>query len=162
MTKLRILMLEDMATDAELVQRELAKGQLNFTTKLVATRGAFIRELTDFAPDLILADYSLPGFDGIEALSITRAQRPDIPFVFVSGAIGEELAIDTLKNGATDYVLKQRMSRLLPSVHRALSEAAERVSRVQAEEALRHLLLFPDGDTWRVEATGQWMMAAYL
>ncbi len=130
-------MLEDMATDAELIERELRKEGFDFNTKLVATREAFIRELADFAPDLILADYSLPGFDGIEALSIARERCPEVPFVFVSGEIGEELAIETLKQGATDYVLKQRMSRLVPSVRRALREAEERASRAQAEEALR-------------------------
>ena len=89
-------MLEDMATDAELIERELRKEGLDFNTKLVATREAFVRELADFAPDLILADYSLPGFDGIEALSFARERCPEVPFVFVSGAIGEELAIETL------------------------------------------------------------------
>ena len=137
MSDLRILILEDVAAAAELVERELRKGELDFTPKMVSTREAFSRELTAFAPDLILSDYSLPGFDGSEALSIVRERCPEVPFVFVSGAIGEELAIETLKQGATDYVLKQRMSRLVPSVRRALRETEERASRARAEEALR-------------------------
>ena len=137
MTTVRILMLEDVATDAELVEHELRKGKLNFTATLATTEEAFERELVQFEPDLILADYSLPTFDGIEALSIARDRCPHIPFIFVSGAIGEELAIETLKKGATDYVLKQRLSRLVPSVRRALKEAEERASRAHAEEALR-------------------------
>ena len=106
MSKLRILILEDVATDAELVERELRKAELDFTAKVVATREAFIRELTAFAPALILSDYSLPGFDGIEVLAIAKEHCPEVPFVFVSGAIGEELAIETLKQGATFKVAK--------------------------------------------------------
>ena len=99
MNKVRILMLEDVATDAELVERELRKGELDFTATLTTTEEDFERELIEFRPDVILADYSLPGFDGVEALSIAQDRCPDVPFVFVSGAIGEELAIETLKKG---------------------------------------------------------------
>jgi len=102
MNKLRILILEDVATDAELVERELRKAELDFASKVVATREAFLQALTAFTPELILSDYSLPGFDGFEALAIARDHCPDVPFVFVSGAMGEELAIETLKQGATD------------------------------------------------------------
>ncbi|HXV78417.1 MAG TPA: sigma 54-interacting transcriptional regulator [Candidatus Binatia bacterium] len=137
MSDLRILILEDAATDAELIARELQKGDLTFTGKIVATREAFCQELAGFAPHLVLSDYSLPGFDGSEALAIAKDRCPDVPFVFVSGAIGEERAIETLKQGATDYVLKQRLSRLVPSVRRALSEAEERGARLKAEKALR-------------------------
>ena len=135
--ELHILILEDVAADAELVERELRKAKIEFSAKRVETREAFLTELKDFIPDLILADYSLPSFDGISALSIAQEACPDVPFVFVSGAIGEELAIETLKKGATDYVLKQRLSRLVPSVRQALREAEERTARKQAEEALR-------------------------
>jgi signal transduction histidine kinase len=86
---------------------------------------------------LILSDYSLPGFDGYAALSIAKAKCPDIPFIFVTGTMGEEVAIETLKNGATDYVLKHRLARLVPSVHRALREAQERSERRRAQEQLR-------------------------
>jgi DNA-binding NtrC family response regulator len=135
--ELRILILEDVAAHAELMERELRKAEMVFSARCVATRDAFLAALGDFHPDLILADYSLPSFDGIAALSIAREQCPAAPFVFVSGALGEELAIETLKQGATDYVLKQRLERLVPAVRRALREAEERAARRQAEAALR-------------------------
>ncbi len=86
---------------------------------------------------MILADYTLPSFDGLSALNLAKSSCPDVPFIFVSGTLGEEVAIEALKVGATDYVLKTRLSRLLPSVHRALREAEERAERKRAEEALR-------------------------
>jgi len=135
--ELPILILEDVATDAELVKRELRKAKIEFSAKRVETKEAYIKGLKEFIPDLILADYSLPAFDGMAALVIARETCPDIPFVFVSGAIGEELAIESLKKGATDYVLKNRLSRLVPAVRRALQEAEDRIARKQAEEALR-------------------------
>jgi formate hydrogenlyase transcriptional activator len=135
--KLRILILEDVAAHAELMERELRKAEMVFSARRVATRAAFLAALHDFNPDLILADYSLPSFDGIAALSIAREECPTTPFVFVSGTLGEELAIETLKQGATDYVLKQRLARLAPAVRRALREAEERAARRHAEAALR-------------------------
>ncbi len=135
--ELRILILEDVAAHAELMERELRKAGMKFSAKHVATRAAFVAALCDFNPDLILADYALPSFDGFAALSIAREQCSAVPFVFVSGAIGEELAIETLKQGATDYVLKQRLTALAPAARRALREAEERAARRQAEAALR-------------------------
>src|SRR4030066_611358 len=111
--ELRILILEDVATGAELVEYELRKGGIVFSSKRVETREAFIRELNDFTPDLILSDYKLPSFDGLSALELAKEQRPEVPFIFVSGAIGEKFAIDILKKGATDYVLKDYLIRLL-------------------------------------------------
>ena len=134
--ELRILLLEDVTTDAELTERELLKANISFAATRVATKEAYLAELTN-NPDIILADFSLPGFSGSEALALAREKCPDIPFVFVSGAIGEERAIESLKQGATDYVLKQRLSRLVPAVERALRETEERVERKRAEEALR-------------------------
>jgi formate hydrogenlyase transcriptional activator len=134
--ELRILILEDVAAHVELIEHELRKADMVFTARRVAGRAAFLKELRDFNPDLILADFSLPSFDGMEALSLAKEQRPDVPFVFVSGAIGEELAIETLKQGATDYVLKQRLTRLAPAARRALREAEERSARQRAEMEL--------------------------
>jgi len=134
---LHILMLEDVATDAELIERELEREGLDVDTRRVTTRDAFEQALDAFAPDLILADYSLPSFDGMAALELATEKRPHVPVVFVSGAIGEERAIETLKQGATDYVLKDQLSRLGPAVRRALREAEERRARREAEEALR-------------------------
>src|ERR1051326_2406896 len=135
--ELNILMLEDTATDAELTKRELHRANIAFCPKCVQTREAFTAALDDFAPDLILADYALPTFDGLSALTIAQEKRPGIPFIFVSGSIGEEIAIETLKQGATDYVLKHRLGRLGPAVRRALREAEERAERQRAEAALR-------------------------
>ncbi|MBI4796793.1 MAG: PAS domain S-box protein [Deltaproteobacteria bacterium] len=135
--KLDILMLEDVASDAELVQYELRKAPLDFTIRRVDTREDFLQELERRTPDLILADYNLPSFDGLSALGLAQGMRPEVPFIFVSGAMGEEVAIDSLKQGATDYVLKQRLGRLGAAVQRALREARERRQRHQAEEMLR-------------------------
>jgi DNA-binding NarL/FixJ family response regulator len=135
--KLRILILEDMPADAELMEDELNQAGFKFDAKRVAGRSGFIKELEEFSPDLILADYSLPGFGGRAALKIVMDKRLDIPLIFVSGAIGEELAIELLKQGATDYVLKDKLSRLGLSVKRALNELGERNDRKKAENELR-------------------------
>ena len=113
MTKeLRILILEDRPADAELVTRELRKEGIQFAAQRVMTEPDFLAQLREFAPDLILADYSLPSYDGLSALAAAQRERPEVPFIFVSGELGEETAIDALRLGATDYVLKQRLSRL--------------------------------------------------
>lgn len=135
--KLQILILEDTASDAELMEDELKQAGLNFVSKRVATKADFVKQLDDFLPDLILADYSLPGFSGKSALNIVVNQYPDIPFIFVSGALGEELAVELLKKGATDYVLKNNLLRLASSVNRAFKETAQRNERRKAEEDLK-------------------------
>lgn len=134
---LRILIVEDLASDAELMTYELRQANLPFTVKRVDNEDDFLREITESRPDLILSDFHLPHFNGLAALALAKERCPDVPFIFVSGAIGEEVAIDTLKRGATDYVLKDRLSRLVPAVKRALREAADRQERRQAENALR-------------------------
>src|SRR3984893_7048833 len=133
---LRILLLEDSATDAELIQDILEADQFVCEVTRVETRAEFLAALEDGGFDLILADYKLPSFDGLSALKLALSARPDLPFIFVSG-FGEEIAIEALTSGATDYVLKTRLSRLVPSVQRALREARERSERKKAEEALR-------------------------
>jgi PAS domain S-box-containing protein len=135
--KLRILILEDVPTDAELMIEELAEAGMTFVSKRVAAKASFVNAIADFSPDIILSDYSLPSFDGLAALKIARDKCPDVPFIFVSGALGEEMAIDLLKKGATDYVLKNRLSRLEPAVSRALHEVEERRERERAEHALK-------------------------
>ena len=135
--ELRVLILEDVATDAELMERELRTGGVGFTATRVRSRSEFEEALRGWQPDVILADYSLPGFDGLEALALAREATPDVPFLFVSGALGEERAIETLRQGATDYVVKDRLSRLAPAVRRAIDEARERRARREAEEELR-------------------------
>ncbi len=135
--ELRILMLEDASTDAELVERELRKAGIAFSLKRVETRDAFQKGLNDFSPDIILADYKLPSFDGLSALDIVRGQDSDMPFILVSGSIGEEMAAEALKIGATDFVLKQKISRLTPVIQRALREVEERTKRRKAEELIK-------------------------
>lgn len=130
-------MLEDDATDAELTRHTLRKGGFHFVLTRVETEDDYIRQLDEDPPDLILSDYSLPGFDGYAALNIAKDKCAATPFIFVTGTMGEEVAIETLKNGATDYVLKTRLGRLVPAVHRALREAEERAERRRAEERLR-------------------------
>ena len=135
--KLKILILEDVPADAELMELELRNAGLDFISKRVDKKTAFVKALGEFSPDLILSDYSLPSFGGDAALKIVLNHMPGTPFIFVSGALGEELAIELLKKGATDYVLKDRLSRLAPAVNRALQEIKERNERHFAEMALR-------------------------
>src|ERR671932_1553188 len=135
---LRILYLEDDPLDAELIQATLADGGIGCEVSWVQTRVNFIAALEGADEfDLVLADYSLQDFDGLSALEITREVRPEVPFILVSGALGEDRAIEALKSGATDYVLKQRLERLVPAVRRAVREAEERRERKRVEEALR-------------------------
>jgi phosphoserine phosphatase RsbU/P len=133
---LRILHLEDDPMDAELVQMTLSAEGLKCEVQVVSRREEFDAALERGGIDLILADFALPAFDGMSALAMVREKRPDIPFVFVSGKLGEEAAIESLKSGATDYVLKSRLSRLGPAVHRALTEAKDRAKQKQTEKEL--------------------------
>jgi PAS domain S-box-containing protein len=136
---LRILLLEDSLLDTELIQAHLTDGGIDCELVRVETRTDLQNALEKDTFDLILSDYSLPNFDGISALEMAQSLRPNVPFIFVSATLGEELAIDTLKKGATDYVLKHRLERLAPAVNRALREMRERVERQQAQAALRQL-----------------------
>lgn len=136
-TGLRILLLEDEPTDAELTEDALHTADLSFTAKRVDTREAFIHALEEFKPDIVLADYKLPAFDGASALKIIQQQHPDIPVVMVTGIVGDETAVELLKLGAKDYVLKDRLARLGPAVRRALAEQQDIRARQAAEAALR-------------------------
>src|SRR6516164_5256865 len=136
-SQLRILYLEDDPRDAELIQEALAVDGITCHVTRVETEADFIASLEQGDFDLILADYTLPSFDGLSALKIAQQGRPHVPFIFVSGTLGEEVAIEALKVGATDYVLKTKLSRLVPAVQRAMREAEERAERKKAEQALR-------------------------
>jgi signal transduction histidine kinase len=138
--ELRILLLEDNAPHAELVEHFLRSSGLKFHVVRVETREAFLEQIERHPPDMILSDYALPSFDGYAALAIAKEKVPNIPFIFVTGTMGEEVAIETLKNGATDYVLKTRLARLGPAVQRALRETADRRERQRAEDKLRRSL----------------------
>jgi len=132
--ELRILLVEDVPTDAELEVRELKRAGLRVAHRVVDTEDAYREALREFRPDVILSDFSMPHFDGMSALALARELVPDVPFIFVSGTIGEEYAIRALKNGATDYVLKNNLVRLPASVERALQDGEERAARRTAEE----------------------------
>ncbi|MCK9197749.1 MAG: PAS domain S-box protein [Syntrophales bacterium] len=134
--ELRILILDDVPTDADLMTFELAEAGMAFKAIYASDKDSFLRSLEDDQPEIILSDYSLPSFDGLSALKIAKEKHPEIPFIFVTGALGEETAIKLLKQGATDYVLKGRLSRLAPAVSRALQEVAERKERMRCEAAL--------------------------
>src|SRR5690349_20157646 len=134
---LAILHLEDNAVDADLIRDSLDLEGIACKIRRVVTREDFEAALRDEVFDLILSDYSLPGFDGMSALSLAKSQNPDIPFLFVSGTIGEERAVESLKNGAVDYVLKDRTSRLVSAIRRAHQDSLERRRRREIEEQLR-------------------------
>ena len=137
MSLVSILHLEDSPLDAAVVRHRLARDGVLAQVDRVDCREDFVRALLGRSHGLILADYCLPSFDGLEALDLAREHAPDAPFLFVSGEMGEEVAIETLKRGATDYVLKHRLERLGPAVNRALAEARERADRRKAEADLR-------------------------
>jgi PAS domain S-box-containing protein len=134
---IRILHLEDSARDAELIGNALTAGGVDCRVEVVASRQRFEAALRGEAPELILLDYNVAGYDGLAALRAARSALPDVPVIFVSGSLGEEAAIDCLHLGATDYVLKQRLVRLIPAVRRALGEAEQGARRRHAEAELR-------------------------
>src|SRR5882724_11244712 len=152
---LRIVHLEDDPKDAELIQAMLETEGIICHVIRVESQADFSASLEQGGFDLILADYTLPSFDGLSALKIALEKCPDVPFIFVSGTLGEEVAIEALKIGATDYVLKERLSRIVPSVRRALREAKERTERKLAEEALLRCEAYL-AEAQRLSDTGSW------
>jgi PAS domain S-box-containing protein len=133
---LRVLHLEDDVRDTELIQATLETEGIEVELTRVETEQDFFSALGRGDVNLVLADYTLPSFDGMSALRIARQKAPDVPFLFVSGTLGEDVAIEALKTGATDYVLKTRLNRLVPAITRALREMRERTERNRAKEAL--------------------------
>ena len=150
---LRILQLEDDPRDAELIRETLEAGGVTCGVTRVETEADFVASLKQSEFELILADYSLPSFDGLSALKIARQKRPEVPFIFVAGTLGEDVAIEALKIGATDYVSKSGLSRLVPSVKRALREAGER-SELGAERKRREALFVGEKRLLEMIATG--------
>ena len=132
----RILILEDEAWDAELAQRLLVSAGLNLVAVVVDTKASFIEQMAAFRPDIILSDYHLPGFSGQEALKIAQELYPDIPFIIWSGVLGDEAAVELIKQGATDYVLKDRPARLPSAILRALAEVEQRARLANLEDQL--------------------------
>ena len=130
-------MVEDEERDAELVQHTLKEGGFEFMFRRVETEEGFLQALEQFEPNLILSDHGLPAFDGFSALALATERYPEAPFIFVTGSLGEEMAIKALKSGATDFVLKHHLMNLPPAVHRALRQVEFRTQRKRAEEALQ-------------------------
>jgi DNA-binding NtrC family response regulator len=132
----RILILEDSAWDAEFAQRLLTNAGLSFSALVVGDRASFVKQLTDFGADVIISDFSIRGFSGADALRIVQEQCPDVPFICWSGVLGDEAAVDLIKGGATDYVLKDRPARLPSAVSRAIAESRQRSRLAQIEGQL--------------------------
>ena len=132
----RVLLLEDMPTDAELIERALRQSGLAITAKRVETKETFTAALAEFKPDILLADYKLPDFDGLSAITFAHKKYPDLPIIVVTGVLGDETAVELIKAGAKDYVLKDRMARLPSAVEKAVSEAAE-VAELRLQTAAR-------------------------
>ena len=137
--ELRVLMLEDTPTDAELMEHELRRANIVFTSKRVETRDVFVRALEEFHPDIVLSDYKLPDFDGMEALKIVRRDYPHVPVIMVTGALIDIEAVELIHAGARDYILKDRLARLGPAVQRALSAEQGIRARKMAEEKFRKI-----------------------
>lgn len=136
---IRILLVEDTPTDAELTLRELSRSGIQHEARRVDTEAALRHELDNFQPDVVLSDFSMPHFDGMSALKVVRQHQPDTPFIFVSGRIGEELAIDSLKMGASDYVIKTNLSRLPSAVTRVMEQVEQRDARRRIENELKEV-----------------------
>ena len=134
---LKILILEDNQDDVDLLHRELKKSGLNFTAEIVQTRAAFEHALQHFNPDLILSDYSLPSFDAVTAFHIKQNKSPHIPFIIISGVIGEENAVELIKNGVTDYTPKDKLFTLSTKINRALKDTEERKEKENIAEKLK-------------------------
>jgi DNA-binding NtrC family response regulator len=132
----RVLILEDSAWDAELAQRLLTNAGVSFSALVVDNKAAFVKQLTDFGADVIISDFSMRGFSGADALRVVQELRPDIPFICWSGTLGDEAAVDLIKGGATDYVLKDRPARLPSAVSRAIAESRQRSRLAQIEGQL--------------------------
>jgi diguanylate cyclase (GGDEF)-like protein len=136
---LRVLLVEDVPYESELVVHQLRRDGLQFDWRRVETEEDLRSSLEEFSPDIVLSDFHLPQFDGISALKVVREVAPEAPFIFVSGTIGEERAIEALRGGASDYVMKTNLLRLAPAVKRALADAEMRQERVRQEQQIARL-----------------------
>ena len=135
--EIRILIAEDSAADAELITRELGKMDFAHTLKWIKSKKEFLPALGEYAPDIILCDYKMPSLEAPEALEIVKERSPETPLIVVSGTIGEDIAVEMMKLGAVDYVMKDKLSKLVPALQRALKEAREHAERQSAETSLK-------------------------
>lgn len=136
-SNLKILILEDTISDAELLIWELRKSELNFVAEIAQNRETFIKALNEFDPDIILSDFNLPSFDGLSAFQIKQEKNTETPFIIVSGAIGEEKAVELIKNGITDYAQKDKLFTLGQKILRALKEVEEKKEKKIADEKIK-------------------------
>src|SRR5690606_7995785 len=136
---IRLLLIEDMTADAERILHQFKRAAVAFEAVRVDTADGLFAALEEFSPAIVLSDFSLPQFDGMSALRICRERRPQLPFVFVSGTIGEERAVAALRAGAADYVLKENLSRLVPAVQRAIGDARDRAERASQDAQIARL-----------------------
>jgi PAS domain S-box-containing protein/diguanylate cyclase (GGDEF)-like protein len=164
---LRVLIVEDVSLDSDLAMHQLARGGIRCVHIRADTETAFRQALNRFRPHIILSDFSIPGFDGLEALKIATKEAPDVPFIFLSGTIGEERAIEALRRGAVDYVLKSNPARLVPAVRRALREVSERARRRIAErqireneQRLRDIVDTSQDWIWEMDSRGQFVFSS--
>jgi PAS domain S-box-containing protein len=148
---MRILILEDNPYDVALMEKEIEMAGIAFNSKMVSSEKTFLDALDEFKPDIILGDFNLPSYDGISALEKVQEKHPNIPFIFVSGTVGDEFAVELMKKGAIDYVIKSNLPKLGPAVKRALQEVRVRKAKKQTEQALKQ-----SGKTYRAifENTG--------
>lgn len=135
---IRILHLEDVPADAELVEYELQKGNIKFEKRVVDNKDDFVKMLGDFNPDIILSDHSLPSFDSVQAITILKEKKLDIPFILITATVSEEFAVDIMKQGASDYILKDRLQRLPSAVINSLEK---RRLKEQQQASLERLSL---------------------
>src|SRR6185436_5806620 len=148
MQPVSLVLVEDVPSEAEIAVRQLETGGFACTWKRVESEAVLRRTLAEFRPDVILSDFTLPGFDGLTALEVAQELTPETPFIFLSGTLGEERAIDALQRGAVDYVLKTNLARLAPAVRRALEEFHVRRAQTRLEQQLRDIVVTSQDWIW--------------
>src|SRR5437879_24306 len=134
---LRILILEDRTLEAQLVERELRRSKIDFTARYAGSKQDYLKGLEEFVPDVILSDYSLPDFDGMQALRLAQEHAAHVPFIIVTGTINEETAVECMKAGAVDYVLKEHIGRIAAAIQFALEKKHAESKLRESEELLR-------------------------
>jgi diguanylate cyclase (GGDEF)-like protein/PAS domain S-box-containing protein len=159
-TEARVLFIEDVEVEAELMVNQLQRAAFAFRWQRVETADELRAALEEFAPTIVLSDFSLPQFDGLSALQIVHERTPDVPFIFVSGTIGEERAIEALHRGAADYIIKTNLKRLAPAVNRAINEAAARRERRAIEQRLHDIVATAQDWIWELDAERRFVFSS--
>ncbi|MFO7895976.1 MAG: PAS domain S-box protein, partial [Candidatus Cloacimonadales bacterium] len=155
---LKILFLEDNLNDALLIERELKRYRLRFSKKVVSNQKDFVKALADFRPDLVLSDYTLPGFDGLRAIDLVQKLAPATPIIIVTGSESEETAVECMRHGAWDYVLKNRLVQIHQAVQNAMQRQSERAQIARTQEKLELLISNLPGIVFRCKTNNNWTM----